>query len=456
MQNVTPSQIEICILAAGMGTRMKSDKPKVLHPIGGKPMLAHLLDTAAELNPKRVHVVIGSGADQVRSTFCDHDVNWVMQSEQKGTGHAVMQALPDIDPSSRVLILPGDGPLLELQTIRKLLDEVCDLGVLTVDQPHPFNYGRIIKDGDQLIQIVEERDANERQKEISEINASVMIASASSLDRWLSRITTGNAQQEYLLTDIVAMANNDKAIVRAIKTVNPNEVQGVNTFEQLAALESYYQRNIARGLMEDGVHLVDPQRINLRGSLSTGRDVSIDVNCIFEGDVVLGNNVMIGANCTISSTRIGNNAVIKPNTMIDGAVIADDCSVGPFARIRPGTTLAEQVAVGNFVEIKKSSLGKGTKSSHLTYLGDAIIGSEVNIGAGTITCNYDGVLKHITEIGDQVFVGSNSSLVAPVTIGEGSTIAAGSTITREVSGKSLAIARGRQKNLTNWKGPRDK
>jgi bifunctional UDP-N-acetylglucosamine pyrophosphorylase/glucosamine-1-phosphate N-acetyltransferase len=451
MQN----RLEICILAAGKGTRMKSGKPKVLHPIGGKPMLAHLLDTTARLNPDQVHVVIGSGADLVKSAFCASSVNWVLQTEQKGTGHAVKQALPEMKPTSRVLILPGDGPLITLQTIMKLLDTKCDLGVLTVDQPDPFNYGRIIRDGDRLVQIVEERDADEEQRKICEINTSVMVVDVSCLQDWLTQLSTSNSQGEYLLTDIVEIANKVNATVKAIKTDDANEVQGVNTFEQLAELERYYQKSVAVSLMEDGVHLVDPQRINVRGHLLTGRDVSIDINCIFEGDVRLGDNVKIGANCVIANTIIGNNSWIKPNTMIDGAEISEDCSVGPFARIRPGTKLAGEVAVGNFVEIKKSTLGRGTKSGHLAYLGDAIIGSEVNIGAGTITCNYDGVNKHVTEIGDQVFVGSNSSLVAPVTLGEGSTIAAGSTITKRVTEKSLGIGRGRQQNLEGWKGPKD-
>ncbi len=452
MQNT----IEICILAAGMGTRMKSSKPKMLQPIAGKPMLLHLLDTAAELNPDRIHIVIGSGADNVKSLVSRQEVNWVLQAEQKGTGHAVMQAMPEFSSSSKVLILLGDAPLLRRCTMEKLLSEECDLGVLTVDQPEPSNYGRIIRNGQQIIAIVEERDANKEQRGIREINTGVMVASARQLQEWLPHIETDNDQEEYLLTDIVKIANQLGAIVRGVKTQDHQEVQGINTFAQLASAERHYQQMTVRGLMDQGVHFVDPNRVTLRGKLLTGQDVSIDVNCIFENDVSLGDNVQVGANCHIRDSQIGNNAVIKPNTIIDGAVIENDCSVGPFARIRPGTILEDKVAVGNFVEIKKSTLGRGTKSSHLTYLGDSVIGEEVNIGAGTITCNYDGVNKHVTEIGDNVFVGSNTALVAPVTIGEGSTIAAGSTITKEVSDKSLAIARGRQKNLRHWKGPRGK
>ena len=449
------NDLEICILAAGMGTRMKSDKPKVLHPIAGRPMLSHLLDTVADLSPRRIHVVVGSGAEAVKSYCSTGDINWVLQRQQKGTGHAVMQALPDFNPSSRVLILLGDAPLLKLQTMKTMLAATCDLGVLTVDRSDPFNYGRIIRDGEQLVSIIEERDADEAQKKIREINTGVMVTRVSSLKGWLGQIDTLNDSREYLLTDIVEIANFEGAVVRAIKTADTGEVQGVNNFAQLAALERYYQRRITSDLMSQGLHLVDPGRISVRGKLTVGKDVSVDVNCIFEGDVTLGNNTVIGANCIIRDTTIGDDTVIQPNTMLDGAQIANGCRVGPFARIRPGTQMADQVVVGNFVEVKKTRLGEGTKSSHLTYLGDAIIGSGVNVGAGTITCNYDGVNKHVTEIGDDVFIGSNTALVAPVTIGAGSTIAAGSTITKRVDDKSLAIARGRQKNLPDWKGPRD-
>ena len=366
-----------------------------------------------------------------------------------------MQALPDFNPSSRVLILLGDAPLLKLQTMKTMLAATCDLGVLTVDRSDPFNYGRIIRDGEQLVSIIEERDADEAQKKIREINTGVMVTRVSSLKGWLGQIDTLNDSREYLLTDIVEIANFEGAVVRAIKTADTGEVQGVNNFAQLAALERYYQRRITSDLMSQGLHLVDPGRISVRGKLTVGKDVSVDVNCIFEGDVTLGNNTVIGANCIIRDTTIGDDTVIQPNTMLDGAQIANGCRVGPFARIRPGTQMADQVVVGNFVEVKKTRLGEGTKSSHLTYLGDAIIGSGVNVGAGTITCNYDGVNKHVTEIGDDVFIGSNTALVAPVTIGAGSTIAAGSTITKRVDDKSLAIARGRQKNLPDWKGPRD-
>ncbi len=447
--------IQICILSAGMGSRMKSNKPKALHQIAGKPMLSHLIDTATLLKPTKIHIVIGNGAEQIQAAFKASDINWVMQSEQLGTGHAVIQAVPDFDKDARVIILVGDAPLVPITTLQALIETECDLGVLTVDHPNPFNYGRIIKQGEQLVRIVEERDTTDTEKLIREINTGIMVAKASMLTAWLSELTTDNDQGEYLLTDIVEIANKQGCTVRAIKTDDPGEVQGVNNFAQLADLEAYYQRRAAMALISEGVHIVDPNRFNLRGQLETGKDVSIDINCIFEGEVTLGNNVKIGANCIVKDSTIGDGCELKPNTMIDGAVLESNCAVGPYARIRPGTHLQDGVAIGNFVETKKAALGKGTKASHLTYLGDTTIGAGVNIGAGTITCNYDGVNKHHTHIEDDVFIGSNSALVAPVTIGKGSTVAAGSTITKLVEEHSLGIARGRQKNLADWKGPKD-
>lgn len=449
------SKVDICILAAGMGTRMKSKRPKALHTIAGKPMLAHLLDTARALNPNRIHVVIGQGGDQIRDQFRDQGINWVEQKEQLGTGHAAMQAMHDFDHESRVLLLVGDAPLLRLSSMQTLLAADCDLGVLTVDQEQPFNYGRIIKQGPQLIQIVEEKDASEKQRAIKEINSGVMVAATEKLISWLSKLDTDNAQGEYLLTDIVEIANREKASVRAVKIDDAGEVLGVNTLGQLANIEKYYRNRITESLMADGLHLIDPSRFDLRGELDVGTDCSFDINCIIEGKVSLGDNVKIGANCIIKDTSIGSGTEIKPNTMLDGASIASNCHVGPFARIRPGTELSDEVAIGNFVEIKKTKLGKGSKSGHLTYLGDAIIGSRVNIGAGTITCNYDGENKHQTDIGDDVFVGSNTAFVAPVSIGNGSTTGAGSTITKDIEEKSLGIARGKQRNIPGWNGPRE-
>ena len=448
--------IEVCILAAGKGTRMKSSKPKVLHPIAGRPMLRHLVSTVQSLNINNVHVVVGSGADEVKQSFQNDDIDFVLQLEQKGTGHAVMQALPHLDESKRVLILLGDAPLLKAETIEQMLKCECDLGVLTVIQANPFNYGRIIRQHDQIIEIVEEKDAGDEQRQISEVNTGVMIADVKKLSRWLDRITPENSQGELLLTDIVKMANSDGDVVKGIVAADPIEVQGVNDFEQLSQLERYYQTSIAKQLMQGGVHLMDPNRIDVRGDLKVGADSTIDINCIFEGNVSLGSNVRVGANCKIIDSTIADNVEIKPNSIIEGASLAAGCSVGPFVRLRPGAQLGQDVAIGNFVEVKKTTLGKGSKASHLSYLGDAIIGAGVNIGAGTITCNYDGVNKHITEIQDDVFVGSNTALVAPVVVGQGSTIAAGSTITKQINADSLAIGRGRQKNLSNWKGPRSK
>lgn len=456
VQNSQTEKIEICILAAGMGSRMKSDKPKVLHTLAGRPLLQHLVDTVQGISPEQVHVVIGNGADQVKQAFTRTKLNWVHQEDQRGTGHAVMQALPDIAEDARILILLGDAPLIDVNTIRTLVSADCDLGILTVVLENPFNYGRIVRgDDEQVRAIVEEKDATAKQKEIREINSGVMVTTGKLLTDWLARIDTNNVQQEYLLTDIVGLANDDGCTVRAIMTDDPLEATGVNNFAQLAALERVYQMRQAEKLMNAGVHILDPARIDIRGNLSVGKNVRIDVNCIFEGEVTLGDNVIISSNCIIKDSTIADGSVIKPNSMLEEATIGEHCSVGPFARLRPGAHLVNTVSVGNFVEVKKTKMGQGAKASHLSYLGDAEIGAGVNIGAGTITCNYDGVNKHVTEIEDNVFVGSNSSLVAPVKIGEGATIGAGSTITHDVKG-GLAIGRGRQKIFENWKGPRDK
>ncbi len=456
VQNSQTEKIEICILAAGMGSRMKSDKPKVLHTLAGRPLLQHLVDTVQGISPEQVHVVIGNGADQVKQAFTRTKLNWVHQEDQRGTGHAVMQALPDIAEDARILILLGDAPLIDVNTIRTLVSADCDLGILTVVLENPFNYGRIVRgDDEQVRAIVEEKDATAKQKEIREINSGVMVTTGKLLTDWLARIDTNNVQQEYLLTDIVGLANDDGCTVRAIMTDDPLEATGVNNFAQLAALERVYQMREAEKLMNAGVHILDPARIDIRGNLSVGKNVRIDVNCIFEGEVTLGDNVIISSNCIIKDSTIADGSVIKPNSMLEEATIGEHCSVGPFARLRPGAHLVNTVSVGNFVEVKKTKMGQGAKASHLSYLGDAEIGAGVNIGAGTITCNYDGVNKHVTEIEDNVFVGSNSSLVAPVKIGEGATIGAGSTITHDVKG-GLAIGRGRQKIFENWKGPRDK
>lgn len=453
---MSKSSFEVCILAAGLGKRMKSARPKVLHPIAGRPMLAHLLTSIEQLSAARIHVVVGKGADQVRAAFADEGINWVYQHEQHGTGHAVMQVMPHVAADARLLILLGDEPLIRAETMARLAAETCDLGVLSVDQENPFNYGRIVRDADgAFLQIVEERDATAAQRLIKEINTGVMIADVAGLRGWLDQLNDDNDQGEYLLTDIVAIAVAEAKRVIAVKAADAVETLGVNTFEQLAILEREYQRRAAIALMTAGVHVVDPARIDMRGQLDAGHDVSIDINCTFEGHCSLGHRVRIGPNCVIRDSHIGDDCEIKANSVVDGAQVDPGCILGPFARIRPGTHLADAVHIGNFVEVKQAHLGPGAKANHLSYLGDVTVGAEVNIGAGTITCNFDGVDKHQTRIGDHVFVGSNVALVAPVTIGEYSTIAAGSTITRDVGSRQLGIARGRQRTISGWTGPRD-
>lgn len=435
---------------------MKSVRPKVLHPIAGRPMLAHLIETLKALPGERVHVVVGKGADAVKAAFPDSNIDWVDQAEQQGTGHAVMQAMPGVNGDTRLLILLGDAPLVTAATMKRLIEADCDLGVLTVDQPDPYNYGRILRGSDdEILNIVEERDASDAERQIREVNTGVMVAHARLLGGWLEKLNNHNDQEEYLLTDIVKIAAAEGCRVRAVKAKDRVEVLGVNTFGQLAVLEREFQRRAAEQLMAAGVHLVDPARIDVRGRLHTGQDVSIDVNCIFEGACTLGDKVTVGPNCVVRDSFIGDNCEIRANSVIEGAKMEADCVIGPFARIRPGTQLAQDVRIGNFVEVKAAIIGTGTRASHLSYLGDATLGTGVNIGAGTITCNYDGVAKHGTRIDDHVFVGSNTALVAPVIIGEGSTIAAGSTITKDVGAHQLGIARGRQRSVTGWKGPRD-
>lgn len=453
---MSKNHLEVCVLSAGLGKRMKSTKPKALQTIAGRPLLEHLLDTVETLGARQVHVVVGQGAEAVKAAFPDRPVNWVEQAERLGTGHAVMQAMPHVGDDARLLILLGDEPLIRSETMKMLVDEECHLGVLSVDQPNPFNYGRIIrgKDG-QFLKIVEERDATEAERLIREINTGMMVANAADLRGWLARLGKQNDQKEYLLTDIVGIAVSEGKRVSAIKCDDAIETLGINTLEQLSVLEREYQRRVARQLMADGVRLIDPARIDVRGRVLAGHDVTVDINCIFEGECHIGDNVTIGANCIIRESRIGNDCEIKPNSIVDEAEMESGCIIGPFARIRPGTRLAREVHIGNFVEVKKAIVGEGTKANHLSYLGDAVIGAGVNIGAGTITCNYDGVAKHETRIDDHVFVGSNTALVAPVTVGEWSTIAAGSTITKNVEPRQLAIARGRQKSIAGWKGPRD-
>jgi bifunctional UDP-N-acetylglucosamine pyrophosphorylase/glucosamine-1-phosphate N-acetyltransferase len=449
--------LAVVTLAAGKGSRMKSDLPKVLHRLAGKPMLAHVLNSAAALPQAKQHVVIGHGADAVKEQITDFPVTWALQSEQKGTGHAVAVAMPEVDPAATVLVLYGDVPLIRTETLQKLLDETHDghaLALLTVELADPTGYGRIVRDdAGNILSIVEHKDASDLQRKIREVNTGILAVSAALLNEWLPKLSANNAQGEYYLTDVIAMAVEQGVAVRAIHPQDEYEVQGVNDRLQLAGLERVYQRQQADQLLRDGVSLADPARIDVRGTLTVGADVVIDVGCVFEGDVVLEDGVQIGPYCVIKNSRIGQGCEIECYSMIDQALLAADCHVGPYARLRPGADLHNGAKVGNFCEVKKSVIGEGSKVNHLTYIGDAEIGKDVNVGAGTITCNYDGVNKFKTEIGDNAFIGSNSSLVAPAKIGAGATVAAGSVITKEVAEGELAVARGKQRNVTGWARP---
>jgi bifunctional UDP-N-acetylglucosamine pyrophosphorylase/glucosamine-1-phosphate N-acetyltransferase len=449
--------LAVVTLAAGKGSRMKSDLPKVLHRLAGKPMLAHVLNSAAALPQAKQHVVIGHGAEAVQQQITGFDVSWAMQTEQKGTGHAVAQAMPDVDPAATVLVLYGDVPLIRTETLNKLLAETHDgqaLALLTVELADPTGYGRIVRDDAGNIQaIVEHKDASAEQHKIREVNTGILAVSAAHLNSWLPQLSSNNAQGEYYLTDIIAMAVEQGVAVRAIHPQDEYEVQGVNDRLQLAELERIYQRQQADNLLREGVSLADPARIDVRGTLTVGADVVIDVGCVFEGDVVLEDGVQIGPYCVVKNSRLGAGTQVEAYSHIDDAKLAGDCHIGPYARLRPGADLHAEAKVGNFCEVKKSVIGKGSKVNHLTYIGDADIGQDVNVGAGTITCNYDGVNKFKTEIGDNAFIGSNSSLVAPAKIGAGATVAAGSVITKEVGDGELAVARGKQRNVTGWARP---
>lgn len=448
--------LSIIILAAGQGTRMYSDKPKVLHTLAGRPLLTHVYKTAAALTHREIHIVYGHGGEQVPDASQDFQASWVKQEQQLGTGHAVQQVLPNIPDGDVVLILYGDVPLITEESLKVLVDAASDsdFSLLTTHLDNPRGYGRIIRDEhDNITAIIEEKDATAEQRSICEVNTGFMVVKGKSLKRWVNALKNENKQNEYYLTDIVAQAVADNVSVAPILAESPIEVQGINTRSQLSEAERYYQLVQAHHLMHNGVGLMDPARFDLRGDLEIGRDNEIDINVVIEGRVKLGNNVTIAANCYIKDTIIADNVTVLPNTMIDNAVIGNGCRIGPFARIRPGTTLDENVHIGNFVELKKTDVGKGSKVNHLTYLGDTHVGSETNIGAGTITCNYDGANKHQTIIGDNVFVGSDVQLIAPVKINNGATIAAGTTITKDVSENHLAISRSEQKSISKWKRP---
>ena len=452
--------LAVVTLAAGKGSRMKSDLPKVLHKLAGKPMLAHVLNSAAALENARLHVVIGHGADAVKEQITGFDIRWALQAEQKGTGHAVAMAMPDVDPAATVLVLYGDVPLISTGTLQKLLAETHDghaLALLTVELADPTGYGRIVRDEAGNIQaIVEHKDASAEQHKIREVNTGILAVSARLLNEWLPKLSANNAQGEYYLTDIIAMAVANGVAVRAIHPRNEHEVQGVNDRLQLAALERVYQRGVADELLRAGVSLADPARIDVRGTLKVGSDVVIDVGCVFEGDVVLEDGVHIGPYCVVKNSHLGAGTQVEAYSHIDEAKVAADCHIGPYARLRPGADLRTEAKVGNFCEVKKSVIGEGSKVNHLTYIGDASIGRNANIGAGTITCNYDGVNKFKTEIGDNAFIGSNSALVAPVSVGAGATVAAGSVITKDVDADQLAVARTKQRNIDGWERPKKK
>ncbi|MBB6340694.1 bifunctional UDP-N-acetylglucosamine pyrophosphorylase/glucosamine-1-phosphate N-acetyltransferase [Pseudomonas fluvialis] len=447
--------LDIVILAAGQGTRMRSALPKVLHPVAGKSMLGHVIDTARQLSPRKIHVVIGHGAELVRERLAADDVDFVLQAEQLGTGHAVAQALPHIE-ADKVLILYGDVPLTRVETLGRLLEQATDtqLGLLTVQLADPTGYGRIIRDQAGVVQaIVEHKDATETQRAIREGNTGILAVPGKRLGDWLGRLSNSNAQGEYYLTDVIAMAVADGLVVATETAQEEMEVLGANDRIQLAQLERYYQQRAARRLMTQGVTLLDPARFDLRGEVTVGRDVQIDINVILEGKVIIEDFVSIGPNCVIKDSTLRRGAIVKANSHLDGAELGEGADCGPFARLRPGAKLGAKAHVGNFVELKNAVLGEGAKAGHLTYLGDAEIGARTNIGAGTITCNYDGANKFKTVMGEDVFIGSNSSLVAPVTLGDGATTGAGSTVTQDVPAKALAVGRAKQRNIEGWKRP---
>lgn len=454
--------MEVVILAAGKGTRMHSETPKVMHEIGGKPMLGHVLNAAQKLGASKVHVVVGHGADEIRQAFSNQPINWVSQTEQLGTGHAVQQALSDIDvaaSSNPVLVLFGDVPLISIETLKAVVDGCHDdsLSLLSFETEKPDGLGRIVRaDNGEVVSIIEERDASAEQKRINEVNSGIMAIPATRLQGWLNALRSDNDQQEFYLTDVVAMAKQEDRTVVCTVADDETEVMGINNKIQLALVERHYQMSRAEEYMQAGLTLRDPSRFDIRGELKFGKDCVIDVNVVLEGTIELGTGVSIGANCTIKDAKIADGTSILPGTNIEGATIGENASVGPMARIRPGSELGAETKIGNFVETKNARIGKGSKASHLAYLGDVELGEECNIGAGTIVCNYDGVNKHRTIIGNKVFVGSNSVLVAPVELADNAFVAAGSSINTDVPQDSLAVGRAKQRNIAGWKRPTKK
>jgi bifunctional UDP-N-acetylglucosamine pyrophosphorylase/glucosamine-1-phosphate N-acetyltransferase len=453
-----PAPLHVVILAAGEGKRMKSSLPKVLQRIAARPMLAHVLDAARALQPAGLHVVHGHGGEQVRAAFADHgDLQWAEQARQLGTGHAVQQALPAVPDGARVLVLYGDVPLITAATLRRLLDAPGALAVLAAEPADPTGYGRIVRDSEgNVARIVEQKDADDEQRKIRIVNTGVIVADAAALRRWLAALRNDNVQGEYYLTDVFAQAAAEFSAAEMVHVADPLETEGANDPWQLARLERAFQQRQARALCLAGVRIADPERIDIRGTVHAGRDVWIDVDVVLEGDIKLGDGVRIGPFCRLKDVELAAGTEIRAHCDLEGARTEGAVQVGPFARLRPGTVLADGAHIGNFVETKNARIGVGSKANHLAYLGDAIIGAGVNIGAGTITCNYDGANKSTTTISDGAFIGSNSSLVAPVTIGENATIGAGSTVTGDAPAGKLTVARAKQATLEGWQRPTKK
>ena len=448
--------LHIVILAAGEGTRMKSSLPKVLQPLGGRPMLSHLLDTAQELEPEQIHVVIGSGAEQVEQACGDYDVNWVLQNERRGTGHAVIQVMPDIPDDAEVLVLLGDHPLIPAALLSAMIvNRTSPLALLTMDLDNPHGYGRILRDpGGNIIGVVEDHDAMPEQRNIREVNTGIILADAAKLRFWLGRLDCDNSKQEYYLPGIFPMARAESGEIQGVIAPDERDLQGANDRRQMAELEKRFRQRMARKLMEAGVQIIDPDRVDIRGRVDAGPDVCLDINVVLEGDNRLGDGVSIGPGCVLKDCQLAAGTLVHAHSVLEGVTSTGACDIGPFARLRPGTVLAAGCRVGNFVEAKNVQLGEGSKASHLSYLGDSVIGSNVNVGAGTITCNYDGANKHQTVIEDDVFIGSDTQLVAPVTVGRGATIGAGSTVTKNAPADSLTVSRSRQTTIAGWKRPR--
>ncbi len=443
--------LTVIILAAGKGTRMNSRLPKALQRLASRPLLAHVLQCAQQLQAERTIVVYGHGGAQVQTTFADRGIHWVEQAEQLGTGHAVRVTLPVLPTEGHSLILYGDVPLVQPATLKRLQAAAqSGIAMITQQLADPSGYGRIVREQGLITRIVEQKDATDAELQISEINTGIYCVDNALLHRWLPKLSNHNGQAEYYLTDIVAMATAEGIAIGSIQPTHEFEIEGVNDRRQLADLERHFQQYQASQLLQSGVTLLDPTRFDLRGQLSVGQDVLIDINVIIEGDCYLGDGVSIGAGCILKNARIGSGTQVQPYSVLDDVIIGANAMVGPFARLRPGTELADEVRIGNFVEVKNTRIGRGSKANHLAYLGDAVIGADSNIGAGTIACNYDGARKHQTIIGERVFVGSNSSLVAPISIGDGATIGAGSVITKSVEADSLAVARGTQRNIANY------